>query len=113
MGRLRGSRYVKQQAAQIEPHNPSLRLNAGRSNYFTPFRALLGDEGSKLGWRVPLRHDAKRLEALGGLRPFKVRGQRGIELIDDRLRRAHAGDKALPAAGVVARQRFGKRRYAR
>src|SRR5262249_9346540 len=84
----------------------------GRSNDFTPFRALLGDEGSKLGWCVPLRHDAKRHEALGGFRSFKIRRQRRIELIDDRLRRAGTGEKTLPAAGIVARHRFGKRRHA-
>src|SRR6476660_6071957 len=71
----------------------SLRLNAGRSNDFTPFRALLGDEGSKLGWGVPLRHDAERHEPLGGFRPFEIRGQRGVELIDDRLRCAGTGEK--------------------
>src|SRR5262245_21152967 len=92
--------------------NPSLRRNPGRSNDFTPFRALLGDEGSQLGWCVPLRHDAKRHETLGGFRPFKLRRQRGVELIDDRLRRAGTGEKTLPAAGIVARHRFGKRRHA-
>src|SRR5262249_18713974 len=92
--------------------NPSLRRDPGRSNDFTPFRALLGDEGSELGWCVPLRHDAKRHEALGGFRSFKIRRQRRIELIDDRLRRAGTGEKTLPAAGIVARHRFGKRRHA-
>src|SRR6266849_172668 len=100
------------QSLEVKSSPRSLRRNAGRSNCFTPFRALLGDEGSKLGWRVPLRHDARRPEALGGFRPFKIRGQRGVELIDDWLRRAGAGEKALPAAGVVARDRFGKRRHA-
>src|SRR5262249_41553285 len=53
--------------------NPSLWLDASRSNDFAPLRALLGDEGSKLGRRIPLRHDAKGLETLGGFRPFKIR----------------------------------------
>ena len=68
--------------------NPSPRLNASRSNDFTPLRALFGDEGSKLGRRVPLRHDVKGLETLGGFRPFKIRSQRGVELVDGRSRRA-------------------------
>src|SRR5260221_14743781 len=59
-----------------------------------------------------LFRSAKRHEALGGFRPFKIRGQRGVELIDDRLRRAGTGEKALPAAGIVAWDRFGKRRHA-
>src|SRR5215471_7211021 len=101
-----------QRAKQPRTRNPSLRRDAGRSNYFTPFRALLGDEGSKLGWCVRLRHDAKRHEALGGFRPFKIRRQRGVELIGDRLRRAGTGEKALPATGIVARYRFAKRRHA-
>src|SRR5262249_52785253 len=92
--------------------NASLWLNASRSNDFAPLGALLGDEGSKLGRRIPLRHDAKGLETLGGFRPFKIRGQRGVELVDDRPRRAGAGEEALPAAGVVAGHRFGKRRHA-
>src|SRR6516164_5090756 len=94
------------------PAIPSLWLDASRSNDFAPLRALLGDEGSKLGRRIPLRHDAKGLETLGGFRPFKIRSQRGVELVDDRWRRAGAGEKALPAAGVVAGHRFGKSRHA-
>src|SRR5262249_23112418 len=94
------------------PRNPSLWLDASRSNDFAPLRALLGDEGSKLGRRIPLRHDAKGLETLGGFRPFEIRSQRGVERVDDRPRRASAGEKALPAAGVVAGHRFGKSRHA-
>src|SRR5262249_15701916 len=83
------------------PRNPSFWLNASRSNDFAPLRALLGDEGSKLGRRIPLRHDAKGLETLGGFRPFEIRGQRGVERVDDRSRRAGAGEEALPAADVI------------
>src|ERR1700724_4340828 len=109
-GGRKGARLLSPEAR--EQAAGSLRLDAGRSNDFDPFRALLGDEGSKLAWRVPLRHDSKGFKAVDGFRPFKIRRQRGVELSDDRLRRSGAGEKALPAAGVVTRHRFGKRRYA-
>src|SRR5262245_66547395 len=73
--------------------NASLWLDASRSNDFAPLRALLGDEGSKLGRRIPLRHDAKGLETLGGFRPFEISGERGVERVDERPRRCGRGDK--------------------
>src|ERR1700732_5100097 len=109
-GGRKGARLLSPEAR--EQAAGSLRPDAGRSNDFDPFRALLGDESSKLARRVPLRHDSKGFKAVDGFRPFKIRRQRGIELIDNRLRRAGAGEKALPTAGVVTRHRFGKRRYA-
>src|SRR6202034_1420254 len=94
------------QGRDEQPLWRSLHLNAGVVDDLAPLDALIGDERAELFRRAPPRDDAKIFEALCRLGLFEFGDQRGIELVDDVLRRARVRKEALPALRFIAGHRF-------
>src|SRR4249920_1416722 len=79
-----------------------LRFDAGRGDDFLPLLHLVGDLAAEGVGAVRRRLGAELEELLRHVRLLQEVGDRAVERVDDRLRRAGRSEQAEPARHFVA-----------